>query len=193
MQVVIKLLFLFTVLLVFQACYNTEIPEETNDILRELIGTGNKKVLLNRTLADNLENEFRIPLTLEQLKEPPYFSDYRPNIESVITESDIHSWNKKIDQYRPGLFSMDHVESIPTYDHVSERIFNSDLDLSEFDSFATVSIPFLNSLQDKAVIYIEFFPDPEALYLKNSFLIIMKKQDGIWNEIYRKLLVISTP
>lgn len=191
LQVVIRLLIISIVFV--QACQKTTPPKDTSDIFHALISSSNNKVLFSIEMADSLNKEFEIPLVIDHFKNDPYFSsDYRYKLDSLITESDIYSWNTKIEEYKGRVFDLKHIEGLPIYVPESNKILNSDLILSEFDFFARASIPFMNDIDNKALIFIEYYPNPQANYGKNSFLIIMKKEDGYWREVYRKLLAVST-
>lgn len=191
-QPAIKLL-IISIVFVFQGCQKTELPKDTNDILHSLANQDSHKTLLNLEMADSLNEEFKIPLAINDFKSPPYFSrNYRNNIDSLIADSDIYSWNKKIEKYKGGVFDLKQVEGLPIYNPKTKRIINSDVTLSEFDNFAAVSIPFMNAQNDKAIIYLEYYPEPGAKISKNSFLIIMEKQNKSWREVYRKLLVVTS-
>lgn len=143
-------------------------------------------------MANNLKEEFQFPLDIEHFMTSPYFSEYRNNIKSIISESDIKSWNHKIEIYKNGRFEFKELDSLPIYDPNTRKVYNSVDPLSEFEKFVTFSSPFLNSTNDKALIYVEYLNNPESNSSKNSFLLILRKQNGTWDEVYRKLLVETT-
>lgn len=184
--------FLLSIPIILQGCQQSNAPKDTNEILVEIIKNTNEKIIINIEMVDILEEEFQIPLNIEQFMTSPFFSDYRNNISSIISESDINSWNNKIENYKSGRFEINKLANLPIYDPETGNVSNTDEALSDFERFATFSPPFLNSTNDKALIYVEYFNTPESNYSKNSFLLILRKQYGTWNEVYRKLLVITT-
>ncbi len=184
--------FLLLIPIILQGCQQNNAPKETNEILVEIIKNTNEKIIVNIEMADVLEEEFHIPLNIERFMTSPFFSDYRNNISSIISESDIKSWNNKIENYRSGRFEINKLENLPIYDPETGDVSNTDETLSNFDRFATFSPPFLNSTNDKALIYVEYFNTPNSNSSKNSFLLILRNQNGKWDEVYRKLLVVTT-
>ena len=187
-----NLVFLLSIPIIMQGCQQSEAPEVTNEILLEVIKNADEKILVNIELADNLEEDFQIPLDMGHFMTPPFFSDYRNNLNSIISESDINSWNHKVENYKGGRFEIKKLSKLPVYDPKTETISNSDKELTAFEGFATFSLPFLNSTNDKALIYLEYLNTPESNSSKNSFLLILRNQNGKWDEVYRKLLVVTT-
>lgn len=187
-----SLVFLLSISIILHGCQQSEVPEETNEILVDIIKNTNEKILVNIEMASNLEEKFQVPLDLDKFMTPPFFSDYRNDINSIISESDITNWNNKIENYKSGRFEITKLANLPIYDPQTGTVLNSNDPISEFEKFATFSPPFLSTSNDKALIYVKFLNHPDFKSPENSFLLILRKQNGTWNEVYRKLMVVTT-
>ena len=145
----IKAILLF--LVISTACSVSEIPKETNTILKAAIKNHNKKSLLSISLVDSLD----LPktLTIDLFDKLVFGNVLSSEGDSIITKNDINSWNKKISGYKPRRLSKDHISGIPVYDTENEELINTKAELSDFDIVVEVSKPFLNSSSDKALMY----------------------------------------